>query len=142
MRVLRANRDSLMAVLEAFVFDPLVSWLYIQDPDSSDDTGTATNRRRPASSAAGRASGAHYDVAGISLGSRPDEPRGSFSHYPGADDNGWQTGNPKARAIVKRIYDKLVGTDFDPNKQLDVAAQIDSLIQQATSSENLAVMWR
>ncbi|KAJ1942093.1 phosphatidylinositol kinase- protein kinase tor1, partial [Linderina pennispora] len=32
MRVLRANRDSLMAVLEAFVFDPLVSWSYIQDP--------------------------------------------------------------------------------------------------------------
>ncbi|KAJ2698563.1 phosphatidylinositol kinase- protein kinase tor1 [Coemansia sp. IMI 209128] len=168
MRVLRANRDSLMAVLEAFVFDPLVSWSYIQDPDNSDDTGTATNRRRPPAntsananannnangpnnrinheqlarwSAAGRASRAHYDAAGIPLGSRPDEPRGSFSHnpgYDGADDNGWQTGNPKARAIVKRIHDKLVGTDFDPNKQLDVAAQIDRLIQQATSSENLA----
>ncbi|KAJ2623652.1 phosphatidylinositol kinase- protein kinase tor1, partial [Coemansia sp. RSA 1290] len=33
MRVLRANRDSLMAVLEAFVFDPLVSWSYLRDSE-------------------------------------------------------------------------------------------------------------
>lgn len=26
MRVLRDNKDSLMAVLEAFVYDPLISW--------------------------------------------------------------------------------------------------------------------
>ena len=26
MRVLRENNDSLMAVLEAFVYDPLISW--------------------------------------------------------------------------------------------------------------------
>jgi phosphatidylinositol kinase/protein kinase (PI-3 family) len=26
LRVLRANRDSLMAVLEAFVYDPLINW--------------------------------------------------------------------------------------------------------------------
>lgn len=26
MRVLRENKDSLMAVLEAFVYDPLISW--------------------------------------------------------------------------------------------------------------------
>ncbi|KAJ2795843.1 hypothetical protein H4S07_006379, partial [Coemansia furcata] len=91
--------------------------------------------------AAGEASRAHYDAAGIALGSRPDEPRNTFSNnqeYDGADDNGWQIGNPKARAIVKRIHDKLVGTDFDKNKQLDVEAQIDRLIQQATSAENLA----
>ncbi|KAJ2028280.1 phosphatidylinositol kinase- protein kinase tor1, partial [Coemansia sp. S3946] len=170
MRVLRANRDSLMAVLEAFVFDPLVSWSYIRDPDNADDAAMAANRRRPPAnanantnanananangannrinqeqlarwSAAGRASRAHYDAAGIALGSRPDEPRNSFVNNPehdDADDNGWQVGNPKARAIVKRIHDKLVGTDFDPNKQLDVADQIDRLIQQATSSENLA----
>ncbi|KAJ2036330.1 phosphatidylinositol kinase- protein kinase tor1 [Coemansia sp. S16] len=172
MRVLRANRDSLMAVLEAFVFDPLVSWSYIRDPDNADDAAMAANRRRPPAnanananvnanananangannrinqeqlarwSAAGRASRANYDAAGIALGSRPDEPRNSFANNPehdDADDNGWQVGNPKARAIVKRIHDKLVGTDFDPNKQLDVADQIDRLIQQATSSENLA----
>ncbi|KAJ2835173.1 phosphatidylinositol kinase- protein kinase tor1 [Coemansia sp. 'formosensis'] len=159
MRVLRANRDSLMAVLETFVFDPLVSWLYIQEPENTEESGTTANRRRtPANanannridreqlarwSATGEASRAHYDAAGIALGSRPDRPRNTFSNnhrYDGADDNGWQIGNPKARAIVKRIHDKLVGTDFDNNKQLDVEAQIDRLIQQATSAENLAVL--
>jgi hypothetical protein len=29
MRVLRDNRDSLMAMLEAFVYDPLISWLFL-----------------------------------------------------------------------------------------------------------------
>ncbi|KAJ2264811.1 hypothetical protein J3F81_006082, partial [Coemansia sp. RSA 371] len=52
----------------------------------------------------------------------------------------WNTGNPKARAIVKRIHDKLVGTDFS-NKQLVVSEQIEKLIQQATATENLAVLY-
>ena len=30
MRVLRENRDSLMAMLEAFVFDPLIGWALIK----------------------------------------------------------------------------------------------------------------
>lgn len=29
MRVLRQNKDSLMAVLEAFVYDPLLNWRLI-----------------------------------------------------------------------------------------------------------------
>ncbi len=30
MRVLRGNRDSVMAVLEAFVYDPLVYWRLVE----------------------------------------------------------------------------------------------------------------
>ncbi|KAJ2332490.1 phosphatidylinositol kinase- protein kinase tor1, partial [Coemansia sp. RSA 2681] len=173
MRVLRANRDSLMAVLEAFVFDPLVSWSYTQDSDNTDTTAVTTTaataaasgRRQPPAnaagagatannngnnqaqlsrwSAAGRAVSAQYETAGVVLGSRPDEPLGNFAagrrvRDDMVEDNGWQAGNPKARAIVKRILDKLVGTDFDPNVQLDVPDQIERLIQQATSAENLA----
>ena len=29
MRVLRDNRESLVAMLEAFVYDPLISWLFL-----------------------------------------------------------------------------------------------------------------
>jgi len=32
MRVLRENKDSLMAVLEAFVYDPLINWRLITNP--------------------------------------------------------------------------------------------------------------
>ncbi|KAJ3052607.1 phosphatidylinositol kinase- protein kinase tor1, partial [Rhizoclosmatium hyalinum] len=32
MRVLRENKDSLMAVLEAFVHDPLINWRLLTNP--------------------------------------------------------------------------------------------------------------
>lgn len=38
MRVLRANKDSLMAVLEAFVYDPLINWRLLARPDSATNT--------------------------------------------------------------------------------------------------------
>lgn len=34
MTVLRANKDSLMAVLEAFVYDPLINWRLLQADDT------------------------------------------------------------------------------------------------------------
>ncbi|KAJ1958371.1 phosphatidylinositol kinase- protein kinase tor1, partial [Dipsacomyces acuminosporus] len=162
MRVLRANRDSLMAVLEAFVFDPLVSWSYIQYPESLEGPGnnTASTKKPNSAHPAGTGKNSHNQQqlqkwnksknlagnnadAGMKEGSRPDDrtSRHSKSKYTGLDGKGWQVGNPKARAIVKRISNKLLGTDFDPNVQLTVAAQIEKLIQQATSSENLAPLY-
>jgi phosphatidylinositol kinase/protein kinase (PI-3 family) len=40
MRVLRANKDSVMAMLEAFVHDPLISWRLLAPPRVS-PTATA-----------------------------------------------------------------------------------------------------
>lgn len=36
MRVLRENRDSVMAMLEAFVYDPLISWRLLADGNNAD----------------------------------------------------------------------------------------------------------
>ncbi|KAJ1725977.1 phosphatidylinositol kinase- protein kinase tor1, partial [Coemansia biformis] len=156
MRVLRANRDSLMAVLEAFVFDPLVSWLYLREWEMGIGTSETTSRqmaRRPAppppregraaEHAARWSMGNDAEDIGIIGGSKPDAwmSKAGNNTYDAMDGKGWQTGNPKARAIVKRIHDKLVGTDFNRNVQLTEAEQIDKLIQQATSSENLAVLY-
>ncbi|KAK4529593.1 hypothetical protein CCYA_CCYA02G0450 [Cyanidiococcus yangmingshanensis] len=44
----------------------------------------------------------------------------------------------RAVAIVQRMSQKLSGRDFEPQQTLSVAAQVERLIQQATSSENLA----
>lgn len=33
MKVLRDNKESLMAVLEALVYDPLINWRLLQDRD-------------------------------------------------------------------------------------------------------------
>ncbi|KAI7830142.1 armadillo-type protein [Kickxella alabastrina] len=149
MRVLRANRDSLMAVLEAFVFDPLVSWSYLQDDESAQnqanaDKATTAKQQRSSRGTTGMDSQmskwdevtntkAVPDETNMMAGSPSDGRVAKSLHFKnhGIDDRGWQTGNPKA----------LVGTDFDPNKQLDVAEQIEKLIQQATSSENLAVLY-
>jgi serine/threonine-protein kinase mTOR len=39
MRVMRKNKESLMAVLEAFVYDPLLNWrlLNTTSPDQSEE---------------------------------------------------------------------------------------------------------
>ncbi|KAJ2569262.1 phosphatidylinositol kinase- protein kinase tor1 [Coemansia sp. RSA 1813] len=102
MRVLRANRDSLMAVLEAFVFDPLAVWSFIQDSGDIEDIQTQLQK--------------------------PQE-------------DGLQTSDLKARAVIKRIQDKLMGRDFNRNVSLSVEEQVDRLVQQAVLSENLAPMY-
>lgn len=41
MSVLRANKESLMAVLEAFVYDPLINWRLMQaDVDTRRQEGS------------------------------------------------------------------------------------------------------
>ena len=40
MKVLRDNKESLMAVLEAFVYDPLINWRLMQaDPETRPPDG-------------------------------------------------------------------------------------------------------
>ena len=45
--------------------------------------------------------------------------------------------NKKALAVIHRVRDKLTGRDFDAHLTLDVPEQVDLLIKQATSHENL-----
>lgn len=45
--------------------------------------------------------------------------------------------NKKAVAVVLRVRDKLTGRDFGDNIMLDANQQVDLLIKQATSHENL-----
>ena len=57
-----------------------------------------------------------------------------------ADGSGQpETTNKKALAIVTRVKEKLTGRDFaiDTIGQVDVPKQVELLIQQATSNENL-----
>jgi phosphatidylinositol kinase/protein kinase (PI-3 family) len=45
--------------------------------------------------------------------------------------------NSRAVAVVNRVSNKLTGRDFNPRVTLDVPTQVEKLIQQATSLENL-----
>ncbi|CAG8502333.1 8312_t:CDS:10 [Funneliformis caledonium] len=93
MSVLRKNKESLMAVLEAFVHDPLINWRIMANPSPRQD--------------------------------------GENTHAVAS------TSNRRARDIINRISNKLTGKDFKPNQVLDVPSQVDKLIQQAISVENL-----
>lgn len=46
--------------------------------------------------------------------------------------------NKIAKMVLERINDKLQGTDFNKNVQLGIKNQVEKLIKQATSHENLS----
>ncbi len=41
MRVLRSNKDSVMAMLEAFVYDPLINWRLVKTGEAETDNALA-----------------------------------------------------------------------------------------------------
>ena len=45
--------------------------------------------------------------------------------------------NTRAVTVINRVSNKLTGRDFEPNETLDVRSQVEELIQQARSHENL-----
>ena len=97
MDVLRRNEASILAVLETFVYDPLINWR-LMDQNSEHDEG----------------SGQSYDM---SL-------------------------NKKAVEILKKVSKKLTGyDDITDEKHLRVEDQVQSLIRQATASENLCQLY-
>ena len=50
--------------------------------------------------------------------------------------------NVKALQVIERVKNKLRGRDFDDGtRQLSVEAQVDRLIEQATSHENLCQLY-
>lgn len=45
--------------------------------------------------------------------------------------------NGRALQVLARVKEKLTGRDFKPDEELHVGAQVDKLLAQATSVENL-----
>lgn len=54
-----------------------------------------------------------------------------------ADSERPENQNPKALIVIERVKAKLAGRDFKHHGQLNVNQQVDMLIEQATSLENL-----
>ena len=46
--------------------------------------------------------------------------------------------NQTAEIVIKRISDKLRGMEIHSGEKMDIESQVDYLIKQATSHENLA----
>ncbi|NP_001171773.1 target of rapamycin isoform 1 [Bombyx mori] len=118
MHVLHKHRDSVMAVLEAFVYDPLLNWRLVDND--------------------------HHSITESSFSSDIDYsytlPNRSRNHllYESPEIPPEANLNKRAVAILNRIRDRLTGRDF-PNVEsiVSVPQQVELLVKQATSNENL-----
>ena len=98
MRVLRNNKDSLLAVLEAFVHDPLLNWSErIESDKETEDLETTSTKtmRGPAGGASLIGMSAMYEA-------QLADPKGAQ-----------QARNKRALEVIERVRDKLTGHDFD-----------------------------
>ncbi|KAH0559920.1 hypothetical protein GP486_003558 [Trichoglossum hirsutum] len=125
MRVLRDNKESLMAVLEAFLHDPLMHWR-LGNRESPPEPSFPSERR--ASIVEG------FEPNGASY--RPRAPRLSDADLANVPEIK-EVQNARALQVLERVKAKLTGHDFRPNEELAVPDQVDKLLQQATSLENL-----
>lgn len=119
MKVLRNNQDSLIALLEAFAFDPLIYW-GSDLPKTKIEEQTGINLSMP----------------------NPNElyRRGLISQddvHSMEVEQERKLKNARATLVLNRINNKLSGNDIPHLSNLDVSDQVDKLIQQATSIENL-----
>ncbi|KAF9952831.1 phosphatidylinositol kinase- protein kinase tor1 [Mortierella alpina] len=135
MRVLRENKESVMAVLEAFVHDPLINWRILHT--SPRQLPTATEGVN------GNAAAVHESFSkdqGRSL-RRPLPSEQELVSDQAEMENQPEQLNQRTLTILNRVTNKLTGRDFHPDQTLDVALQVEKLIQQATSTENLCQCW-
>ncbi|KAL3082736.1 hypothetical protein niasHS_010538 [Heterodera schachtii] len=125
LRLLRNHNDSVLAVLEAFVYDPVLNWRLTQE------AGTA---RRAAG-------GTHHMPTGAMAA--PTEDNSDATHLNPQDRHVFQhphrglgTSRGDSEAI-SRVRAKLCGRDFNPCVEISVQEQADRLIEQATLNDNL-----
>lgn len=119
MRVLRDNKESLMAILEAFAYDPLINWGFdFPTKVLTEVTGIRVQQ---------------YNTSEMLKKGEIDEEEAQRLNK----QNALEIRNARAALVLKRITDKLTGNDIKRLKGLDLSTQVDKLIQQATSVENL-----
>lgn len=119
MRVLRANKESLMAILEAFAYDPLINWGFDYPTKAlAEASGIKVQQ---------------HNVAEMLKSGEIDEQEAARLNK----QNALEIRNARAALVLKRITDKLTGNDIKRLRDLDISTQVDKLIQQATSVENL-----
>lgn len=115
-----------MAVLEAFVYDPLLNWGLNRTATLSEDYNLSNRNSRFNL----EADQFRNPIAAAQADSQTGEFKSSNKLL-----------NRRAVEIVNRIHDKLTGRDFNPKELLTIDKQVDLLIKEATSNENLATLY-
>jgi FKBP12-rapamycin complex-associated protein len=137
MTMLRKERSSLLAMLEAFLHDPLVDWWRAENA-----AVTATGDEL------GMAGGVEHDQREFVGSIKSVVDRGAqrrFAPQTAQDAASKQVqSSRKAQKVLHRIRQKLTGKEFASDDQyaskvdsVSVDEQVARLVQQATSNENL-----
>ncbi|KAF9561208.1 phosphatidylinositol 3-kinase [Agrocybe pediades] len=132
MTVLRDNKESLMAVLEAFVYDPLINWRLMQtevEVRRPEDPEMNSERTLDMARAAGHPQGPMRKL-------KADE-NDIFNVDEAQNGGAQEVRNERALFVYNRVQNKITGRDFNPDVALTVHAQVEKLIEQATAIENL-----
>lgn len=145
MRLLRDNKESLMAVLEAFVHDPLLTWrLTIRE--SPPEPSFPSERRASIMNAPMPPEGRRPSVMGGDPNAPSERPGSSYrprNRISVAQMNGnvdpaeREVQNARALQVLSRVKEKLTGRDFKKDTELQVDEQVEKLLSEATNLENL-----
>ncbi|KAF2115999.1 armadillo-type protein [Lophiotrema nucula] len=106
MRVLRINKESLMAVLEAFIHDPLLTWR-LGNRESPPQANYPSERRQSLIGIPG-ADGEH-DMSSLV------RARHRSSVAPANETEAKEVQNARALQVLSRVKEKLTGRDFAPS---------------------------
>ncbi|UJR25716.1 hypothetical protein I4U23_007067 [Adineta vaga] len=141
MDVLRKNRDSLMAVLEAFVHDPLLNWRLLENNTTEQTVAVSGASNR--SPQAGQLQQPHYQPHLSTVNEEDNEHESTIGGTAQQQNVQQQNLVPqpgrtiRAVEIMNRVREKLTGSDFHREQPVDIPMQVELLIKQATSHENL-----
>ncbi|KAK3046508.1 phosphatidylinositol kinase-related protein kinase tor1 [Extremus antarcticus] len=149
MRLLRTNKESLMAVLEAFIHDPLLTWR-LGNRESPPEPSFPSDRRASIMGAptAQPDGGRRASVMGFGTDPNASAERPGSSYRPrargsaqingaGPDPVEVEVKNARALQVLSRVKEKLTGRDFKKEQELEVNAQVEKLLSEATNLENL-----
>jgi len=150
MGVLRQSKESLMAVLSAFVYDPLINWRLLSTASPKEAVKPKPSVSHASSSeddddsyqgsfgmAMASSSDAYDDSLGTPLSRRHSYRKSLSLQNRGGEEVGMREElNKKAIDVITRVNNKLTGRDFG-EEVLDVGHQVQRLFNAATSYENL-----
>lgn len=138
MQVLRANKDSVMAMMEAFVHDPLINWrLFNLNEVPGMSNLASTHVQTVVNSEESMPARDHHSPLHPQRGVRERELLMAVNQLGDANE----VLNERAVIVMARMSKKLTGRDFPSGAEveqgLSVKSQVQKLIVQATSHENL-----
>ena len=147
MRVMRENKDSLNVILAAFVHDPLTSFrllipLIMKNVKNKNEENSETEIKGKIDRTKQVMVGIINDhkMRDIQLEKKRigSDERQLFYELEEKDDIESDDLNQIVKIVLERVSDKLNGTDFNKNEELKIKVQVQRLIRQASSDENLS----